>query len=351
MQSTLAASRRIYPVLTSHRSAMTKRKRTPTPTPTPPSPAPRKHVIFEVPQSLWTFQAVARELARQSELMVQRVQSFGHDQSCHPQRPAPDRPLFDAQTFQNNALRFSPYSHQPSLPSQPWPQAAKSMSVSSGSSPEPTGSANPARVRADGVVSERGTRRLCAGPEDQLFGQLHDALHTGEAEGEHGPGPPSQYLADGIWITFDPRLTGHWNGTRHPEPYQPFMLSFPQINLPSYPTNLAPVLYHQPHPFPQIATQTQSDTPACYKGRFKVWSQQDQYVPPLSSRSSFQPTLQFKPVNRAYTPVIYSGTTTYPPAPPPLPPPDPPPSKPPGRFYKLRIHEMTEGIHDPPQLA
>jgi hypothetical protein len=308
---------------------MTKRKRTPSPTP------PRKRVMFEVPQSLWRFQAIARELARQSELLLQQLSDSQDQQPGEAQSLAPGAPHFDAQTFQNSALRFSPYSHQAFLPSQPWPQAAKSASASPEFTSNATTAANLPMSRAEGTQHEGHTRQISTGPDDQLFEELNDALHAEEVEDPHGTGAQSQYLTGGNRITFDPHLPNEWNGMR-PEQYQPFIQNnYPQMAPPVPQSGFSPTstLAHHParpssttnylpssstnppsfyHPPPsQNGAHTKSNLPGYYKSSLKLWSQEDQSAnaPP---RSAPQPTHPFGSMNSAYPPVPYpTDTTTY----------------------------------------
>lgn len=145
----------------SHQSVMTKRKRT-----VAPAPAPRKRVFFDIPQSLWSFQAVARELVRQSELRQQQIQILQEEQLRNSQRPALDGLHFDTQSFQNKSLRFSPYPHQPCLPSRPLPQAARFSSGSIGVNAERTGSVDSSTSKAEGALGEGASGRVFAGSED-----------------------------------------------------------------------------------------------------------------------------------------------------------------------------------------
>ncbi len=319
---------------------MTKRKRTPS-----PSPGPRTRVVFEVPPSLLRFQAIARELARQSELLLQQAANSRDQQSTESQRLAPGALHFDAQAFQNNALRFSPFSHQSFLPSQPWPQTVKTVPTSIDISSNAKASSAPATSRDQARPQEGHARQISVGPDDQLFDELNDALHAEEDEGGLVSGPQPQYLTGGNRITFDPGFSSDWNGMR-PEQYQPFMQSFPEMTtthtsqphfsstlahhpprlssnsfLPSSSANQAPSFYNPKSPPPppappQNGAQSKSNMPGYYKSSLKLWSQDDQGAPPLSSSS--QSTHQFGSVNSAYPQVpSYPGSATYP-APPPL---------------------------------
>lgn len=315
-----------------HRTVMTKRKRTPS-----PSPAPRKRVIFEVPLSLWRFQAIARELARQSELLVQGTENAQDQQSSDLQRVAAGAPHFDAQTFQTNALRFSPYSHQPFLPSQPWPQTIKPTSGSLGANSNVEDTADSAMSRDGGAPQEGHTRQISAGPDDQLFDELNDALQAEDDEIPHDPGHQTPYLMAGNRTTFDPRFQGEWNGMRH-EPYQPFMQSYPQIpsSAPSQPAFSSTLAHHPPrnnsnnfipkpstnppppsfyHPKPQNGAQTKSNMPGYYKSSLKLWSQEDQtaHPHPHPHPPPSQPPHHFGSMNNPFPQVTYSEGPAYPP--------------------------------------
>ena len=312
---------------------MTKRKRTPS-----PSPPPRKCVMFEVPQSLWRFQAIARELARQSELLQQQMtgaQQESSDTSQHQSASAATA-NFDALTFQNNPLRFSPYSHQPFLPSQPWPQAGKRLSVSSAESDSNVDQFTTALAMsgAEAAPQEDPARQTSIGPEDQLFDELNDALNAEEAEDMLGRGPPSQYLRAGNRITFDPQLSTNWNDLRR-EPYQPITQNYPHLNshisqpsfssnsshqstrisnltlLPSSPAEPRPSQFSHPKPLPQATNiiQSKSNVPGYYKSSLKLWSQEGSNPAVALSR----PLHQFSPMNNSYPQIPYAGGTPYPP--------------------------------------
>jgi hypothetical protein len=316
-----------------HQIVMTKRKRTP-----PPSPPPRKCVMFEVPQSLWKFQAIARELARQSELLQQQIANSQDENSGSAHRHPPGAPNFDALTFQNNPLRFSPYSHQPFLPSQPWPQAGKRLSASSDTDSDVDPSTTTlAMPRAEASLQEGAGRQTSVGPDDQLFDELNDALNAEEAGNMHGRGPSSQYLRGGSRITFDPHLSTNWNGMRQ-ETYPPITQNYPQMNhqisqhsisctpghqstqmnnltlLPSSPANPPPPPFSYPKPPPPTTvTHTKSSIPGIpgyYKSSLKLWSQEGHNNPPAALS---RPVHQFSPVNNSYPQIPYAGSTTYPP--------------------------------------
>ena len=324
-------------------TVMTKRKRTPS-----PSPPPRKRIIFEVPLSLWRFQAIARELVRQSELPVQQIKEPKDPNPGDLQRVVPGAPHFDAQTFQNHSLRFSPYSHQSFLPAQPWPQNVKPTSGSSDSNPNVGASAARVMSSSEGAPPQDGhPRQISAGPDDQLFDELNDALHAEAKDNAHDPASQTQFLTGDDRITFDPRLPGDWNGMRQ-EPYQPFIQNYPPINpqmtiaasQPAFPSTLAhhpprnssnsflpnstahpgPATFYNPKPPPppappQNSAQAKPSMPGYYKSSLKLWSQEDRNAapPPPTLPSSAQATHNFGAMNSPYPHLSYPATPTYPP--------------------------------------
>ena len=320
---------------------MTKRKRTAS-----PSPAPRKRVIFEVPLSLWRFKAIASELARQSELLTRQTADPQGQQLWASQPSAPSAPHFDAQAFQTSALRFSPYPRQSILPSQPWPETTINL-TSTSLSVDANGEGSAAQVISRGeeeAPQDGSARQISAGPEDQLFDELDDALHAEDDENARDSDPHTQYLTGGNRITFDPRLSSDWSGLRS-GPYPPFIQGYPQIAtstsqpaftsttlthhhaphntssdnnfLPNTSANPPPSFSHpRPSP-PQNGTQARSNMPGYYKSSLKLWSQQGQNAPLLASTSP-TPAHHFGSGSVAQVP--YPGTSIYPP-----PPPHPPP--------------------------
>jgi hypothetical protein len=310
---------------------MTKRKRTPS-----PSPPPRRRVIFEVPQSVWRFQAIARELARQSELLASATLDPKDQQPRDSRRLAPGAPQFDAQIFQNNVLRFSPYSHQPVLPSQPWPEAAKPDIDSPELYSNGNGSAASSSLsRADGARQDGLGDRIPQGPEDQLYDELNDSLNADGHEGAHDPDTQAQaqYLAGSNRITFDPQIPSDWSGM-HLEQYQPFVQSYPHPTtptsqprfsstiahhpirassnsiLPSSPAHPPPSFYHpqSPPPPPQTGAHTKSDIPGYYKSSLKLWSQAAPDAPALAHSQAVN---QFASLSNSYPQLPYTGSTTY----------------------------------------
>jgi hypothetical protein len=287
---------------------MTKRKRTP-----PPSPPPsHQRVDFEVPQSLLKFQAIARELARQSEEIVQRAADQQDTQLRDFLQPAPGAPLFDAQTFQNKALRFSPYSHQPFLPSQPWPQAGKPQTAPTGRDTNTIWStvpnAPPSELAPD---TSNNRRRSEAGPDDQLFDELNNALNSPDTDNLHAQASQPQHIGGGNRISFDPHPTNSWS-TLQPKPYQPpistrahrqarpFIESqspypedvqhiAPHANfLPTSPTQAPqPSFYNQSVKPPPAQysnySQRKANIPGYYKSSLKLWSQEEPTSPPTNS--------------------------------------------------------------------
>ncbi len=256
-------------------------------------------------------------------------------------------PQFDAQTFQTNSLRFSPYSHQSFLPSQPWPQTVKPTTNSSGSNPN-VGASAPHVMSSSGAAPPQDgqPRQISAGPDDQLFDELNNALHAEEEDNAHDPSSQTPYLTGDNRITFDPRLQGDWNGMRQQQPYQPFIQNYPQISLDSSQPAFSSTLAHHParnsahsflpnstpnrgpstffHPRPpppppppapsQNNTRTKPSMPGYYKSSLKLWSQEEQNAPPPAPLpSSAQPTHNFASMNSPYPHLSYSATPTYPP--------------------------------------
>lgn len=315
--------------------------------------------MFEVPQSIWKFQAIARELARQSELLSQDTTDAQDEQSGASHRHRPGAPNFDALTFQNNPLRFSPYSHQSFLPSQPWPQPDKRRSASSEPDPDEEPATTVAMPGPEEPLEGGAVRSTSVGPDDQLFEELNEALNE-EAANMQGRNPSSHYLQGVNRITFDPHLAPNWSGMRS-DPYQSLMQDYPQLtspiaqqqalsstgslqqssqlnNLTLLPSSSAnpplppppPQFIHhpkpqQPPPLPHpthIAHATKPNIPGYYKSSLKLWSQEG-YSPaaatptPLSSRP-MNPFVGSGTVhNSAYSQQLsyVGGIPAYPPPP------------------------------------
>jgi hypothetical protein len=228
--------------------------------------------------------------------MLQQMSIAQDQQSREPQPLSPGGPQFDAQTFRTNSLRFSPYLHQPFLPSQPWPETGKPSSHSAQYNSNIKGSTVFSARAAEGTPQERPARQISTGPDDQLFEELNDALN---AEETNVPGASSQYLSGGNKITFDPRLGSDWNGMRQ-EPYQTMMQGYQQMSnpilqapfssnssqnlpfhmnanniLPSSPAERPQSFYHPRPPPPQNGAHARSNIPGYYRSSLKLWSQQD----------------------------------------------------------------------------
>lgn len=311
---------------------MTKRKRSPSPT--PPS---RKPAVFEIPPSIFKFQAIARELARQSELLLDRTSNIQEQRLPDSPGGAADAPRFDAKSFQTNALRFSPYTNQPVLLSQPWPQDDKDSSPARPPS-KVKRSGVAVRFEADRALLHReDIRPSPIGPEDQLADELNHALAASQDVETHDQLQPTSYHIDKDHIPLDQRLPNEWNSMR-PATFQHFPPNYPAItHYPSqspysstitqhFPRNSADLLhlpsgsppnpsspfYSSRPPPPHPGAQSSSNMPGYYKTSLKLWSQEDP-----DSNLLTQPSNQYLFTNIPYQPAntYTDSSSSYPPPP------------------------------------
>ena len=313
---------------------MTKRKRS------PPSSTPvPDRVPFEVPESLYRLQAITRELARQSEVLVAQ-NGLSQDQHLHDlQHASTEGPRFDAQLFQTNALRFSPYSSKPILPSQPWLETANQThpQLHIENQPEQQDAAVLPIESDDQAPAEDDLQRpISADPTGQLFDELRSALGP-------PPGPnETQYYIGGQLMEFDDPQPPSWSP---PIQYQSNMSAYPPLDnmaptqyattLAHHPTHVnnnhlggpstAPAFYnpklhqqhHQTHAHPhsnQGPFSSKPSMPGYYKSNLRTWPHNEAHDPSSRGINPLAPYAQ-----DPYAPLpSFAATSSYPPPPQPL---------------------------------